>query len=79
MTKQQKRQPTIKEEEKTEKFALAHPSTSLRLCLSALLFYLLALAACATLPRFEEVYQRLDVEKGETPKIIGLMVSSRLR
>jgi cardiolipin synthase len=71
MTKQQERHPTIKEGEKMEKFALAYPSTSLRLCLSVLLFCLLTLAGCATLPRFEETYQRLDTEKEKPPEIIG--------
>ena len=37
------------------------------LCLSSLLTF----AGCASLPRFEEVYQRLDVEKESTPEIIG--------
>jgi cardiolipin synthase A/B len=37
------------------------------LCLSSLL----AFAGCASLPRFEEVYQRLDVEKESTPEIVG--------
>ena len=53
------------------KFALSHQSASFPLWLFVLLFCLLILAGCASLPRFEEVYQRLDVEKGETPKIIG--------
>ncbi len=35
------------------------------------LFSLLAFVGCATLPRFEDIYQRLDVEKEKTPEIIG--------
>src|SRR5512139_2263055 len=35
------------------------------------LFCLLTFWSCASLPRFEEVYQRLDVEKEKTPEIIG--------
>lgn len=53
------------------KFGLSGLSTHLPLCLVALLFCLLTLAGCASLPRFEGVYQRLDVEKEEPPKIIG--------
>jgi len=47
-----------------------HPlsrSLFLLLCLS----FLLTFVGCATLPRFEEMYQRLDVEKEKTPEIIG--------
>jgi len=47
-----------------------HPlsrSLFLLLCLS----FLLTFVSCATLPRFEEMYQRLDVEKEKTPEIIG--------
>ena len=54
-----------------DKLALSHQSASLPLCLLALLSCLLTLAGCASLPRFEEVYQRLDTEKEETPEIIG--------
>ena len=71
MTKRGKRQRTIKEDEKMGKFALSHPSTSLPVRLLAFFFCFLTLAGCASLPRFEEVYQRLDVEKGDIPKIIG--------
>jgi len=53
------------------RLALCHPSVSLPLCLFTLFFYLLTLAGCASLPRFEGVYQRLDVEKEKPPKIIG--------
>ncbi len=53
------------------KLALSHQSASFPLWLFALLFCLLTLDGCASLPRFEEVYQRLDVEKEETPEIIG--------
>ncbi len=35
------------------------------------ILYLFVLGSCASLPRFEEVYRRLDIEKEETPKIIG--------
>jgi cardiolipin synthase A/B len=35
------------------------------------LFSLFAFGSCASLPRFEEVYRRLDIEKEETPAIIG--------
>jgi len=35
------------------------------------LFCLLSFTACASLPRFEEMYHRLDVEKEKTPEIIG--------
>ena len=42
-------------------------SLFLLLCLSSLLTF----GGCATLPRFEEMYQRLDVEKEKTPEIIG--------
>jgi cardiolipin synthase len=54
-----------------DEFTLFHQSPSLSLCLFALLLCLLTLAGCASLPRFEEVYQRLDVEKEEAPEIIG--------
>lgn len=37
------------------------------LCLSSFLTF----GGCATLPRFEEMYQRSDVEKEKTPEIIG--------
>jgi len=53
------------------KFGLSGLSTYLPLFLFALLFCLFTLAGCASLPRFEGVYQRLDVEKEEPPKIIG--------
>ena len=42
-------------------------SLFLFVCLSA--FFVLG--GCATLPRMEEIYQRLDVEKEKTPEIIG--------
>jgi cardiolipin synthase len=42
-------------------------SLFLVLCLSSFL----AFGGCATLPRFEEMYQRLDTEKEKTPEIIG--------
>jgi len=42
-------------------------SLLLFLCLSSLLTF----GGCATLPRFEEMVQRLDVEKEKTPEIIG--------
>ncbi len=42
-------------------------SLFLFLCLSSLF----AFAGCATLPRMEEIYERLDVEKENTPEIIG--------
>jgi len=71
MTKRGNREPSIKEEDKMEKFALAHPPASLPVRLLAFFFCFLTLVGCASLPRFEEVYQRLDVEKEETPKIIG--------
>ncbi len=35
------------------------------------ILYLFVLGSCASLPRFEEVYRRLDIEKEETPTIIG--------
>jgi len=35
------------------------------------LFCLLILESCASLPRFEEMYQRLDIEKETNPEIIG--------
>jgi cardiolipin synthase len=35
------------------------------------LFSSLGLGGCATLPRFGEIYQRLDVEKEGTPEIVG--------
>jgi cardiolipin synthase len=54
-----------------DKFASSHQSTSLPLCLFALLFYLLTLAGCASLPRFEETYQRVDTEKENPPEIVG--------
>jgi cardiolipin synthase A/B len=60
-----------KKEEKMEKFALAHPSTSLPVRLLTFFFCFLTLAGCASLPRFEEDYQRLDVEKEKPPEIIG--------
>ncbi len=34
-------------------------------------FSLLAFAGCASLPRVQDVYKRLDVEKEKTPEIIG--------
>ncbi len=42
-------------------------SLILLLCLCSLLTFI----GCATLPRFEEMYQRLDVEKEKTPEIVG--------
>lgn len=42
-------------------------SLFLLLCLSSLLTF----AGCATLPRMEEIYQRLDIEKENTPEIVG--------
>ncbi len=54
-----------------DKLALSHQSASLPLCLFAILFCLLTLAGCASLPRFEEEYQRLDTEKETPPEIIG--------
>src|SRR5271157_4905486 len=42
-------------------------SLFLFLCLSSLITF----GGCATLPRFEEVAQRLDVEKEKTPEVIG--------
>jgi cardiolipin synthase len=36
-----------------------------------LILYLFVLGSCASLPRFEEVYRRIDIEKEETPTIIG--------
>ena len=51
--------------------AFSHRSSFLSHCLLALLFCLLTLSACASLPRFEEVYQRLDVEKADVPTIVG--------
>ncbi len=42
-------------------------SLFLLLCLSSLLTF----GGCATLPRFEEVVQRLDVEREKTPEVIG--------
>jgi cardiolipin synthase A/B len=35
------------------------------------IFCLFVLGSCASLPRFEETYQRLDIEKEETPKIVS--------
>ena len=54
-----------------DKLGLSHRSASPPLCLFAFLLYLLTLAGCASLPRFEEMYQRIDAEKEKTPKIIG--------
>jgi cardiolipin synthase len=71
MTKQRKKALTKKEEDKTDKFGSSHPSLSPPYCLLTLLCCLLTLSGCASLPGFEEVYQRLDVEKEETPRIIG--------
>ncbi len=53
------------------KLVLSHQSASFPPWLIALLFCLLMLTGCASLPRFEEVYQRLDTEKEESPDIIG--------
>ncbi len=53
------------------KLGLSDKSPDLPLCLFAFLFCLLTFTGCASLPRFEEMYQRLDIEKEETPKIIG--------
>jgi len=53
------------------KFGLSGLSTYLPLFLFALLFCLFTLAGCASLPRFEGVYQRLDEERERPPKIIG--------
>ena len=36
-----------------------------------LILYLLVLVGCASLPRFEEDYRRIDTEKEKTPQIIG--------
>ena len=35
------------------------------------IFFLVTLTGCASLPRFEEVYQRLDTEKEKSPDIVG--------
>jgi cardiolipin synthase len=53
------------------KFGLSDLSVYLPLYLFVFLFCLLSFAGCASLPRFEEVYQRLDIDKEKTPKIIG--------
>ena len=53
------------------KLVLSHQSASLPPWLIALLFCLLTLTGCASLPRFEEVYQRLDTEKEKSPDIMG--------
>ena len=50
---------------------LTHPPAHFSLRLIALLFCLLTVTACASLPRIEDIYQRLDVEKEKTPQIIG--------
>ena len=58
---------------KNDRITLAsfHLSANPLLYWVAFLFCLLAVAGCASLPRFEEVYQRLDTEKERTPEIIG--------
>ncbi len=71
MTKEGKRTQTTKQQQKMDKFELPHSSPSLSHRLLTLLFCLLILSGCASLPRFEEFYYRLDVKKEETPKIIG--------
>ena len=49
-----------------------HDSPLLRLLFLLLCFFcLLTFGSCASLPRFEEIYQRLDIEKEKTPEIIG--------
>jgi cardiolipin synthase len=35
------------------------------------ILHLFVFGSCASLPRFEEVYRRIDIEKEETPAIIG--------
>jgi cardiolipin synthase len=54
-----------------DKLALSHRSDSPPRCLFVLFFCLLTLAGCASLPRLEETYQRLDTEKEKPPEIIG--------
>ena len=46
-------------------------SVRLPLYLFIFLFCLLSFTGCATLPRFEDVYRRLDIEVEKPPKIIG--------
>ncbi len=43
----------------------------LPLSLFIFIFCLLSFTGCATLPKFEDVYRRLDTEREEPPKIIG--------
>ncbi len=47
------------------------PTNPAVLASAFILVCLFFLTHCATLPRFEEMYQRLDVEKEKTPEIIG--------
>jgi cardiolipin synthase len=48
-----------------------HRSLSRSLILLLCLFSFLAFVGCASLPRVEDIYKRLDVEKEKTPEIIG--------
>jgi cardiolipin synthase len=50
---------------------LSYKFTYLRRSLFVLLFCLFTFTGCASLPRFQEVYHRLDIEKEKTPEIIG--------
>jgi cardiolipin synthase len=53
------------------KLGFSHKPTFPPLCLFFFLFYIFTFTGCASLPRMEEIYQRLEREKGKTPKIIG--------
>lgn len=50
---------------------LSRPSIRLSLYLFLLILCLFNFTRCATVPRMEDVYQRLDTEKKKNPKIIG--------
>jgi len=53
------------------KLALSRQVSYLPVLLFVFIFFLVTLTGCASLPRFEEVYQRLDTEKEKAPDIIG--------
>jgi cardiolipin synthase len=53
------------------KFGLSGLSTHLPLHLFIFLSCLLSFAGCATLPRVEDIYRRIDIEKEKPPDMIG--------
>jgi len=55
-----------------EKWVFPHDSPLLRLLFLLLCFFCsLTFGSCASLPRIQEIHQRLDIEKEKAPEIIG--------